>query len=637
VTTAALPPARPFDDRLWHIVAFLGYLALSLLYLRPIWRLFGTHIPPDPGDPVFNLYLLKWGAHQIRLGMPDFWNAPFFYPAPATLTYSDHLVGPAAFMAAFTRLVPNPLAAYNTLFVGSFVLTGWTTWWVFRRSGLSRAAAFLGGCLFTFSAFRWDQMSHIQVLLAQWIPLVLWNWDRLLAERTWKRAGLFLLFYALHITGGSYLAYMIHYPMAALALVRLPELRAHRLPALRVVAPAAALAAAFFVALYFPYLRSARELGLERSALETRLNGATTISYITPSASNFYTDEWFESWRRNENSLFAGLLGTGLVVAGAMAGWRRRRQAPVRPLSAIQRGVIAALLLLAVAGWASADVWTWTGTSPLGRIGLGGSEKAPLWLLIGGLMALLLRRRWGGSWPLCLADLDPWERGLLLAGVICFLLTFPVVYLPVSRAIPGLSGMRVTARFYAFVSFVLAFFAGRALDAGLRRVASIPARRALTVAAATVLLVEVFPKPLAFTALPQERDFPAVYYWLANRQDVHALLELPLRDDMTAVSYMYFGTLHWKPLVNGYSGYMPTDYLWLRQNCCWPAPGGATLRRLRNEGVSHILIHGETPRWKRRGLADWEREEPVRLVYAAGEDRVYEILPEDPGRPRPSS
>jgi hypothetical protein len=199
--------------------------------------------------------------------------------------------------------------------------------------------------------------------------------------------------------------------------------------------------------------------------------------------------------------------------------------------------------------------------------------------------------------------------------------------------------MRVTARFYAFVSFVLAFFACRALDAGLRRVASAPARRAFLVAAAAVLLVEVFPKPVTFTALPQERDFPAVYHWLAHRQDVHAVLELPLRDDLTAVSYMYFGTLHWKPLVNGYSGYMPADYFRLRQNCCWPAPGGSTLDRLRNEGVSHILIHGEKRRqaWKWRGLADWEREEPVRLVYVAGEDRVYEILPEDPRRPKPSS
>src|SRR4029077_445995 len=67
VTTAS--PPRPSDDRLWHVLTLLGLLALSLLYLRPIWRLFGTHIEPDTGDPVFNLYILKWGAHQIRLGM----------------------------------------------------------------------------------------------------------------------------------------------------------------------------------------------------------------------------------------------------------------------------------------------------------------------------------------------------------------------------------------------------------------------------------------------------------------------------------------------------------------------------------------------------------------------------------------
>ncbi|HYG63100.1 MAG TPA: hypothetical protein VEL74_11005 [Thermoanaerobaculia bacterium] len=618
--------ADPASDRLAHAVALLGYLGLSLLYLRPIWRLFGSHIPPNPGDPVFNLWVLKWGAHQFRLGLPDFWNAPIFFPAPATITYSDHLLGPAAFFASFTSLFPNPLAAFNTLFLGSFVLCGWTTWWVFRRSGLSRTAAFLGGCVFAFSSFRWDQMSHIQVLLAQWIPLALWSWDRLLAEATWKRAGLFVLFYVLHVTGGSYLAYMIHYPMLAILVCRLPQIRIEPRRILRVAAPAAGVAAAVFVLLNIPYLQSARKLGLERNPLEIRLNSATTVSYVTPSASNFYTDEWFESWRRNENSLFPGLLATGLLLTGAAQGWRRRRQAPLRPLSPVRKAALIALVLLALLGWAAGDVWTWTGTSPLGRLGLGSSEKAATWLLAGGLLALLLRRRWGGNWPLRLSDMDPWHRGLLLSAVFCVLLTFPVFYLPLAKLIPGLSGMRVTARFYAFASLSIAFFAGRTLDALLARMGR-RAKAAFALLAAAVLLIEVFPKPLTFHPLPQERDFPEVYHWLAGRDDVRAFLELPLRDDLTAISYMYFGTLHWKPMINGYSGYLPADYYWLRENCCWPAPGGSTLERLRSLGMSHIVVHEDKlGKWKRDALEEWEREEAVRLVHRSGDARVYQVL-----------
>ena len=630
------PETAPAPARLaagWaYALAALGYLLLSTFYLRTILGFFGTGIPPNPGDPVFNLWVLKWGAHQIRLGMPDFWNAPIFFSSQMTTTYSDHLLGPAAFMAAFTSLVSNPLAAFNVLFLGSFVLCGWTTFYVLRKSGLGGAAAFFGGCVFAFSSFRWDQMSHIQVLLAQWIPLVLWTWDRLLAEATWKRAGLFLLFYLLHVTGGSYLAYMIHFPMLVLLAIRLPRLRRLRREsrlrqALRVLVPAGVAGALVFGALYFPYWQTSRTLQLKRSNKEFQIYGATLISYVTPSASNAYTGEWFESWRRNENSLFAGVLPTALLVAGAVAGLRRRRQPPARPLTRTQWGVFWTLTLLAAVGVWAAEVLVWTGQSPLSRWGLSTSIKSPMWLLIGGLIALLLRRRWGGNWLLRLSDMDPWERGLLVSGVLCFLLTLPIVYTPMAKLIPGLSGMRVPARFYAFVSLSVAFFASRTLDLGLSRLGPSRRRLAATLAIA-FLLLEVYPKPLSWTDLPQERDFPAVYHHLARRNDVRAVLELPLRDDMTAVSYMYFATLHWKPLVNGYSGYIPLDYMAFRNTCCWPVPNREQIDILRGQGVSHILVHGDKlqRKWKQRAISRWEQTGEVRLEFAGDGDRLYRIV-----------
>jgi len=42
--------------------------ALTLVYLHPVWRVWQDHIAPVPEDSVFNLWVLKWGVHQIRLG-----------------------------------------------------------------------------------------------------------------------------------------------------------------------------------------------------------------------------------------------------------------------------------------------------------------------------------------------------------------------------------------------------------------------------------------------------------------------------------------------------------------------------------------------------------------------------------------
>src|SRR5262245_58361538 len=93
------PIAGPRSSRpawlAWGTLAVL-YTVLTLVYFWPLPRLWQDHLGPYHDDPLFNLYVLKWGVHQIRLGLPDLWNANLFYPAKGALAFSDHLLGPAA-------------------------------------------------------------------------------------------------------------------------------------------------------------------------------------------------------------------------------------------------------------------------------------------------------------------------------------------------------------------------------------------------------------------------------------------------------------------------------------------------------------------------------------------------------------
>src|SRR6202035_5543518 len=420
--------ASALADGWRYVVAALFYLLVAAVYLRPIWRTFGTHIGPNPGDPIFNLYILKWGMHQLRLGFPDFWNAPLYFPTPLGTTFSDHLLGPMLFPSAFTALWPNPIAAYNFLVLSSFVLCGCTTCYVLRRSGLSWLPALLGGAVFAFAPFRIDQLSHVQMLLAQWIPLLLWSWDRLLAGPTWRRAGLFLLFYALHLSGSTYLAYMIHFPLLALAVNRAatPERTWLSRASLRILAPVLLLCAALLLAVFWPYRTTSKELGLTRSESEIRVYGASLASFVTPCDQSWYDGPWSAPLRRPENSLFAGFLPSALALWGAILGWRRFRSSPRRPLSAGKQAALAALIALGLFGWAAREAETWR-RLPLGsHLRSPGYHTAALLLLLGLGGWALLRRRWGGNWPLDLSELDPWRRGLLLSGALCFLLAHPI-------------------------------------------------------------------------------------------------------------------------------------------------------------------------------------------------------------------
>ena len=93
---------------------------------------------------------------------------------------------------------------------------------------------------------------------------------------------------------------------------------------------------------------------------------------------------------------------------------------------------------------------------------------------------------------------------------------------------------------------------------------------------------------------------------------------------------MYFGTLGWHPLVNGFSAHAPLDYQRFAAGCCDPMPAPPALEWLRRRGVSHLLVHrSEFSRAERDALERWASTPSNRaeLVYAGGGDRVYRLRP----------
>lgn len=548
--------------------AVAAYSLMTLIYLRPIWRVGGDCLAPSLDDPLFNLYVLKWGVHQLRLGLPDLWNANLFYPTPGTFTLSDHLLGPAAQLALFLLVVPNAIAGYNFLLFTAFVGTALAVCWVCRRTGLSWPAALLAGWMYTFSPFRLTQVAHLQLLIAQWAPLTLWFWDRLLTERTVRNAALFLVFYLLHVTGGCYLAYMIHVPLLAIFLSRAwgQGREIFSLRSLRVLVPVGLIAGIAVAALFLPYRKISQSLGLVRTEEEIWELGATPASYLSPAREGLYFGPEVRRFLRRaglplgalykpERVLFAGFLPTAFFLVGAAGRWRRRREGPV----------------------------------------------------------------------------SPWERGLALSGIFCFALTFPWVYAPLMRVVPGMNGMRVPARFYAFVSLTLVVFAGLGIDLLRGKLASPRGRAVLVALLGAWLLVELAPQPLHWRPLEREEEFPAVYRWIAAEPSVRALIELPIHSDTRENEHIYHSTLHWKPLANGYSGYLPPAHERLAETIHFvPEQDGLDL--LREMRISHLVIHAETPR-RVAVLRDWDARfasgegRQVERVYQEEDIWVYRLLP----------
>jgi hypothetical protein len=627
------------------LAVFAGvlYTVLALLYLWPVGQVWQDRIAPNTEDPLFNLWVLKWSAHQIRLGLPDLWNANVYWPTHGTLALSDHLLGPALQLVLFESVVPNAIAGYNALFFTSFVLTGLAVCWVLRRGGASWTAAVLAGAMYAFSPFRIGQLNHIQLLLAQWVPFTLWFWDRLLAERRVRHAVLFLVFYLLNVSGGAYLAYMVHIPMLVMLLNQLVIHGRTLVDArsLRVLLPAGLIAAAALAAVFLPYVRIGKELGLARGPEEAGTFGATTLSWLSPARNSL----WFgpvaksfvkrrlgpaaEPFFRTENSLFAGILPTLLAGVGLWAAWRRHRN-PAIPLRPVRKAVLGMLLALAAAAWIAGDALTLLGE---------GKERIPPWMIPAwsglffcAVAALALwawlRRRWGRGPVLRWAEMDPWVRGLTLSAAACFVLAHPIAYVPMMRILPGLDGMRVPARFAIFVGLAAVLFAAKGIDLLLARLKTRQARLALTAALALLLAAELAPRPVRWAVLEREESFPEVYPWIAAQPDVHALLELPVRSTAAEIVYMYYSTLHWKPIVNGYSGYHPKSFETVTDRMRF-LPDEAGLDLLSDMWVTHLVVHTKAFKGRMGMLRRWERQfvgSRVELVHVSGEARVYRVM-----------
>ena len=180
--------------------------------------------------------------------------------------------------------------------------------------------------MFAFSPYRSDQRAHLQVLLMQWIPLLLWLWHRLLEETTPRRAAAFAVVYALHVTGGMYLAYLAHFALAILLLQHLDRWRALAAwRSLRVLVPTLVFCGALAAAIFAPYVIARRGNDLDRGIGDVGYYGATLLSYLSISPDNVVWGALLGRLVRPENQLFAGLVATVLAIAGVRLLWLRPR------------------------------------------------------------------------------------------------------------------------------------------------------------------------------------------------------------------------------------------------------------------------------------------------------------------------
>jgi hypothetical protein len=85
---------------------------------------------------------------------------------------------------------------------------------------------------------------------------------------------------------------------------------------------------------------------------------------------------------------------------------------------------------------------------------------------------------------------------------------------------------------------------------------------------------------------------PAVYHALATLPAARVVAEFPFGDPAWELRAVYYSTVHWQRLVNGYSGAFPQSYkvrvARLQRIAEDPAAAWQTLR---DAGTTHVIVH----------------------------------------------
>ncbi len=221
--------------------------------------------------------------------------------------------------------------------------------------------------------------------------------------------------------------------------------------------------------------------------------------------------------------------------------------------------------------------------------------SAPFWRGLGaplfpGVTALLLA-------GLACATGFAWRhraaRTWLAVGVVGLVLSFGAAlpgYSYLYHAVPLLQGIRASVRFGYLVLAAVAALAAFGLALVRLKFEGRPGVRRLVTGAALVLVtIEALRIPVGYSP---PHTTPGAYQVLALEPKA-VLVELPLYEPRAFYQnapYMLHATVHWRPILNGYSGFLPASYVEHYERLR-DFPGEASLSYLRQIGVTHVAVH----------------------------------------------
>ena len=296
------------------------FSALTVVMTYPQILGMRSYVSFNDGDPLFSIWRLAWVAHQLPRDPLNLFNANIFHPEPRTLALSDAMIVPALMTAPLLWLGVRQIVAYNVVFLASFALSGAAMFLLVRSLTGRRGAALVAGFIFAFLPYRFMHYPHLELQVAQWMPLCLWALHRTVRSgrlRDGLLTGLFLALQALSsLYYGIFLAtFMVPVGAALLIAERGSQRASSVMASIRSLAAGGVLAAILIVPVILPYFAVRKNVG-DRPESEIRFYSATAANYLAAHPQNVVFGSRTSHLGGQERELFTGFLVPVVALIG---------------------------------------------------------------------------------------------------------------------------------------------------------------------------------------------------------------------------------------------------------------------------------------------------------------------------------
>ena len=544
---------------------WLGAAILAIAMTWPLARGLG-HLgrTENSGDARFAVWNVAWVAHALTTDPARVYDANIFYPHRNALAFSEANLGAGLLAVPAWTLTRNPFTTFNVVVLFSFAASVVTTFYLVRYLTGDPRGSWIAGVLYAFCPYLFAHTAHIQLLMAAGIPLSMLMLHRLVDMPSVGRGVLLGLTLAAQALSCAYYGIFAGLMVGFATLFYAWSRRTLASSRYWIAIVTGALVSIAIVAPFFlPYLTIQQETGFARTLDDARMYAANWRSYLASSA---FLHRWL------------------LPRLQAMGGWGGEVLFPG----------FASLLLAGLGARAIVKQSAAGGGSPAGLSR--DRETAILYAAIG-VLAL-----WTSLGP---------DAGL-----------YTLLY----NTIPVFTFLRAPGRIGMIVMLSIAVLAGFGVRALTQRRTS-TAAMLLTTAIFAAALIDLAQVPFDWRpAAP----FPGAYRVLAGMPR-GPVAEFPFYDRRIDfhihTRYMLSSTVHWQPLVNGYSDHTPADFRTIAPRLA-SFPSRDAWDALRERRVRYIVIH--PTRYDRVSAAEIETKlqeysEYLKPVAEDGSIRIFEV------------